>query len=364
MTSNLGSDLILQKQEAEPGTLLTKEAMMSLLSPILKAHFRPEFINRLDDILPFLPLQACDMQKIAILQLNRLAKRFLEKDITLTWSDSLVEFLAKEGYDPLYGARPLKRLIQQKVTNICATAILKGEIQAEETVLLDIEKDNQQSNDEDDVLKLLGISPGKESGKTTEKPTESKEDMEKQVTDLEGQLKNKDGEISKLKSDLDSSIKKLSDLENVLNDLKTSQKVQSQPSMIQTSRASLSLSDYKVSYEAALSEYRGKNYNSAIYAFEELLKIDSSNSYSDNCRYWIGESYCGLNMYQRAIAEFEKVLTFFVNSNKEDAAQLKIGLCYKYLNQKDNARDAFQRLLRKYPKSGFVDLANKYLSEL
>lgn len=229
--------------------------------------------------------------------------------------------------------------------------------------LLDIEKNNNQSQGEDDVLKLLGITPGQETTKTVKNPTETKDEMGKQVNDLENQLKNKDGELKKLKSELDSSIKKLSDLENVLNDLKSSQPAPIQP-RLESTDGPVTIPEFKRRYEAALSEYQKKNYNSAIYAFEELLRIDSSNSYSDNCRYWIGESYYGLRMFQRSITEFEKVLTTFVNSNKEDAAQLKIGLCYKNLNQKENARDAFQRLLIKYPNSSFVDLANKYLSEL
>ena len=82
------------------------------------------------------------MEKIVVLQLKQLATRFLEKHIILTWSDTVVAQLAKEGYDPLYGARPLKRLIQQKITNMCATGILKGDIKAEEIVALDTDKEH------------------------------------------------------------------------------------------------------------------------------------------------------------------------------------------------------------------------------
>src|SRR3984957_19651264 len=86
MTSNIGSDLLLQQME-HARTRLTKETMMATLEPILKSHFRPEFLNRLDDILPFLPLLKEEMQKIVVIQLGYLAKRLRERDITLSWTD-------------------------------------------------------------------------------------------------------------------------------------------------------------------------------------------------------------------------------------------------------------------------------------
>ncbi|MBS0654989.1 MAG: AAA family ATPase [Verrucomicrobia bacterium] len=140
MTSNLGSDLLLQKQQSTKHAL-SKEEIMALLDPVIKAHFRPEFINRLDDILPFLPLKEQDMTKIVLIQLRRLVKRLLEREVTLSWEDDVVLYLAKEGYDPFFGARPLKRLIQQKVVNILSSAILKGEIVAQDKVELVMKKD-------------------------------------------------------------------------------------------------------------------------------------------------------------------------------------------------------------------------------
>jgi len=124
MTSNLGSSELL----ASKGDL-SKETVLAIVDPIIKAHFRPEFINRLDEILPFLPLQEKDMEKIVLIQLNRVQKRLLEKDITLSWTHDVLEHLAKEGYDPTFGARPLKRLIQLTVVNMLSSAILKGEIE-------------------------------------------------------------------------------------------------------------------------------------------------------------------------------------------------------------------------------------------
>lgn len=127
MTSNLGSQQLLEKME-HSRTALSKEAILDLLEPIIHAHFRPEFINRLDEVLPFLPLKKEDMEKIVIIQLNLLAKRLLERGIRLTWNQKVTQYLAETGYDPFFGARPLKRLIQQEVVNMLANAILDGTI--------------------------------------------------------------------------------------------------------------------------------------------------------------------------------------------------------------------------------------------
>lgn len=139
MTSNLGSEQLLEKME-HSHTALTKETIMSLLDPIIKAHFRPEFLNRLDDILPFLPLRRDDMQKIVEIQLDRLVHRLRERDIKLTWTKEVVEYLAKEGYDLFYGARPLKRLIQQDVVNMLSKAILEGKILSDSALKLEMKK--------------------------------------------------------------------------------------------------------------------------------------------------------------------------------------------------------------------------------
>lgn len=127
MTSNIGSDKLLSKME-EKKTSLNKEEILAVLEPAIKTHFRPEFINRLDDILPFLPLQEKDMEKIVLIQLHQVEKRLQERKASLIWKDDVVKFLAKEGYDPHFGARPLKRLIQQDVVNMLAKAILEGKV--------------------------------------------------------------------------------------------------------------------------------------------------------------------------------------------------------------------------------------------
>ncbi|MDF2549803.1 MAG: clpB [Chlamydiales bacterium] len=127
LTSNLGSMEIQELIEQKRGGV-TKELLLECVDPILKQHFRPEFINRLDEVLPFMPLQREDMASIVSLQLRRLQARLRERHILLTWDDALLNQLAEEGYDPLFGARPLKRLVQQKVSNLLANALLDGTI--------------------------------------------------------------------------------------------------------------------------------------------------------------------------------------------------------------------------------------------
>lgn len=141
MTSNIGSEQLLEKLE-QSRTAFSKEAIMAILEPFIKQYFRPEFINRLDDILPFLPLRKEDMQKIVEIQLNHIAKRMHERHVTLTWTKEVAGMLADEGYDPYFGARPLKRLIQQKVVNMLSKAILEGQIPGDTHIQL-VKKDSE-----------------------------------------------------------------------------------------------------------------------------------------------------------------------------------------------------------------------------
>lgn len=140
MTSNLGADQLLHKIQSQQEKI-SKEEMLKLLEPILQRHFRPEFLNRLDEVLPFLPLQEKDMEKIVEIQLKNVARRLHDKEIPLSWSPDVSAHLAKEGYDPIYGARPLKRLVQHEVVNLLSTALLKGQILPHKKVKLGVEKE-------------------------------------------------------------------------------------------------------------------------------------------------------------------------------------------------------------------------------
>ena len=127
MTSNIGSEE-LQKMMDQKRENISKESIISTIEPILRRHFRPEFLNRLDEILPFLPLQKEVMSSIVEIQLNLLAKRLTSRHIQLSWKKNVLELLSKEGYDPLFGARPLKRLIQHEVVTLLSREILDGNI--------------------------------------------------------------------------------------------------------------------------------------------------------------------------------------------------------------------------------------------
>lgn len=105
---------------------------------ILRSHFRPEFLNRVDEIVVFHALNQKQMRKIAELFLAKLAERInAGTGIKLQWEEGALDYLADKGYEPSYGARPLKRLIQQEVETPLSRLIVKGEISLKDTVLLE-----------------------------------------------------------------------------------------------------------------------------------------------------------------------------------------------------------------------------------
>ncbi|MCP5469901.1 MAG: AAA family ATPase [Chlamydiales bacterium] len=121
-------------------TVNCKNALFIMTSNLpqeqLKTSFRPEFLNRLDEILIFSPLKEKDMEKIVKIQMERVAKRMEERHITLEWDEALTRYLGKEGYDPDFGARPLKRLIQHEVVKLLSKAVLEGKVRPNTTVKL------------------------------------------------------------------------------------------------------------------------------------------------------------------------------------------------------------------------------------
>lgn len=140
MTSNIGSELILEKTTAKR-FVLNKDNLLELVQPLLRQHFRPEFLNRLDDILPFLPLESEEIEKIALIQLHHIQERLQEKSLTLEWDEAVLSHLAEKGYDPSFGARPLKRLVQKEVINLLSSEILKGSFSAGQTIHLTMRED-------------------------------------------------------------------------------------------------------------------------------------------------------------------------------------------------------------------------------
>ncbi|WP_321408705.1 ATP-dependent chaperone ClpB [Tolumonas auensis] len=136
MTSNLGSDLIQEHHH-----LMEYQEMKSMLMEVLTRSFRPEFLNRIDETVVFHPLGAEHIQSIAKIQLQSLVKRLEDIGYKVELRDSLLSYLAQSGFDPVYGARPLKRAIQQQVENPLAQDILSGKVLPGKTLILDIRDD-------------------------------------------------------------------------------------------------------------------------------------------------------------------------------------------------------------------------------
>jgi ATP-dependent Clp protease ATP-binding subunit ClpB len=129
LTSNLGSDIMAAQPEGEDLAMAYRGVM-----EVVRMRFRPEFLNRLDEIVLFRRLQRSDMAAIVEIQLRRLRQLLADRKITLELDRGATEWLANEGYDPVYGARPLKRVIQRSLQNVLAGMILDGSVKDGETV--------------------------------------------------------------------------------------------------------------------------------------------------------------------------------------------------------------------------------------
>jgi len=214
------------------------------------------------------------------------------------------------------------------------------------------QKEQQETPDEDEVLRLLGISKEKTEQPAVKEAATDEDQMKTDINALEKQLTERDSEISRLKTDIATKEEKISKLES--DALKQPATSATMPTYT---------GDLREDYQNALSEYYNRNYKLAIQLFEELLARNPSTSLSDNCRYWIGESYYGLGNFNQAIIEFTKVFSFN-KSNKIDDAQLKLGLCYWKLGDRERARQELERLISDYPNSEYVEKAQQFLSKL
>lgn len=136
MTSNLGSEII-QKYTKED-KLETPAIMKEEIMQLVRVTFRPEFINRLDDIIIFQSLSKEDIKQIVNFQLEKVVERLADKKISLDLKPEVCDLIAKEGYDPIYGARPLKRVIQEKILDQLAMFIIEGKVKSGEKVLVSV----------------------------------------------------------------------------------------------------------------------------------------------------------------------------------------------------------------------------------
>lgn len=136
MTSNIGSDLILQA-----GGKIDEDTKKKIMQ-LVHSHFKPEFINRIDDIIIFHSLTKADIEKIIDLQLNQVKKRLAAKNIKVEFTKNLIKYLSAQGFDPMFGARPLKRLIQNAILDELALQIIENKIKENSEVIIDY-VDNQ-----------------------------------------------------------------------------------------------------------------------------------------------------------------------------------------------------------------------------
>jgi len=150
MTSNIGADMIknqtlgfqLKRDEADQEKF-SYDDMRKRLNDSLKRAFRPEFINRLDSIVIFRSLNKDDIEKIVSLELDKVAERLKEHSLTLTATEAALSSIADEGYDPEFGARPLRRVIQQRVEDVLSDRVLAGEFNDGDSVLVDVDPDGK-----------------------------------------------------------------------------------------------------------------------------------------------------------------------------------------------------------------------------
>ncbi len=139
MTSNIGSEYLLEGITPE-GEI--SESAKELVTAQLRGHFRPEFLNRLDEIIMFKPLSRDDIGHIVDLELSKLNRRLEDRKLKIALSEDAKDLVIENGYDPAYGARPLKRYLQKHIETMAARVILTGEI-SEDSTLMFVVKDGE-----------------------------------------------------------------------------------------------------------------------------------------------------------------------------------------------------------------------------
>ena len=141
MTSNLGSDLIRERTEllGEKMDAAAFETLRNEVFQMMRKTIRPEFLNRIDEVIMFTPLSRKEINEIVVLQLQALQQRMLERGIRLSYEQEVVDYVGNAGFDPQFGARPLKRVIQKEIVNALSVSVLRGEVQAAEQLFLVME---------------------------------------------------------------------------------------------------------------------------------------------------------------------------------------------------------------------------------
>jgi ATP-dependent Clp protease ATP-binding subunit ClpB len=195
MTSNMGSDVILENFEdlqavGEEHRAEILETTKNEVFELLKDQLRPEFLNRIDEKIMFLPLTKEEIKMIAKLLLKKVRKNLARQELSLELSEKAWDLVAELGYDPQFGARPLKRVIEQRIVNELAKKVLGGDLTAGETIYVDADKDGFDFSE-------TGFSgdgsapPTKEKSENGSKGKKSKQlkELEKATKDLEDTVK-------------------------------------------------------------------------------------------------------------------------------------------------------------------------------
>ena len=152
MTSNMGSQIIQEKFENSTDIHSASEAARVEVLGLLHKMIRPEFLNRIDDIIMFTPLTKEDIRLIVKLQLDGLKKMLDKQNITLDATDEAIDYLAERGYEPQFGARPVKRTIQKEVLNNMSKELLSGKIKSDSVILLDAFDDELVFRNQNDLV--------------------------------------------------------------------------------------------------------------------------------------------------------------------------------------------------------------------
>jgi len=151
MTSNLGSQYLAEQAPAADGAI--DEGTRRLVMDALRAHFRPEFLNRIDEVIFFHPLGREHLKQIIDIQIAGLLKRLAERKIHVELGDAAKELLVREGYDPVYGARPLKRTIQRRVLDPLALRVLEGDFPEGTRIVVDTGRDDTLTFDKREAVR-------------------------------------------------------------------------------------------------------------------------------------------------------------------------------------------------------------------
>ena len=142
MTSNVGADIIQSFMEHLPVEGEEREKMLgdcrNEVLEVLKRTVRPEFLNRIDEVIMFEPLSQTDIREILRMQIADLQERLSENGVRISFSKEFEDYMSTKGYEPAYGARPIKRLMQKELVNLLAKNILDGKVRRDSDILIDI----------------------------------------------------------------------------------------------------------------------------------------------------------------------------------------------------------------------------------